>query len=93
MCDAVRPMIIDIIDPYFDGDGKRLGQWEYEEFLSMGDETFTLSGPLDECGAIALNYTSGTTGEMTEPQAVVLHVIFPSILLISTIPLFILRQS
>lgn len=31
--------------------------------MSKGDESFELMGPEDEFDAIALNYTSGTTGD------------------------------
>ncbi len=31
--------------------------------MSKGDDSFDLQGPEDEAEAIALNYTSGTTGD------------------------------
>ncbi|MGH7094557.1 MAG: AMP-binding protein, partial [Stellaceae bacterium] len=43
---------------------------EYEAFLGEGDERTGWSPPADEWGAIALNYTSGTTGS---PKGVVYH--------------------
>ena len=46
------------------------GDITYEEFLSKGDPKFAWSGPTDEWQAIALNYTSGTTGD---PKGVVYH--------------------
>ncbi|MBX3411538.1 MAG: acyl-CoA synthetase [Pirellulales bacterium] len=65
-----RPRVIDIDDPQFSGDGRRLGEVEYEEFLATGDPDFRWSPPDDEWQAIALNYTSGTTGN---PKGVVYH--------------------
>ncbi len=43
---------------------------EYEAFLAGGDPDFDWSQPPDEWDAIALNYTSGTTGD---PKGVVYH--------------------
>lgn len=42
----------------------------YEEFLSEGDPEYVIDLPKDEWDAIALNYTSGTTGQ---PKGVVYH--------------------
>jgi len=54
-----------------DGDnGAPLGGTEYEEFLAEGDPAAAWSPPEDEWAAIALNYTSGTTGN---PKGVVYH--------------------
>ena len=50
--------------------GERLGEIEYEEFLREGDPEFAWQMPRDEWDAIALNYTSGTTGN---PKGVVYH--------------------
>ena len=61
--------VIDIDDPQGPG-GRRLGDWEYEEFLAGGDAEFQWTLPEDEWNAIALNYTSGTTGD---PKGVVYH--------------------
>lgn len=41
-----------------------------EDFIGSGDANFVLHRPADEWDAIALNYTSGTTGN---PKGVVLH--------------------
>jgi 3-(methylthio)propionyl---CoA ligase len=65
-----RPLVIDIDDPFFTGEGERLGEIEYEEFLAGGDPAFPWTLPADEWQAIALNYTSGTTGD---PKGVVFH--------------------
>jgi fatty-acyl-CoA synthase len=43
---------------------------DYEAFLLNGDPRFAWTPPPDEWDAIALNYTSGTTGE---PKGVVYH--------------------
>jgi fatty-acyl-CoA synthase len=43
---------------------------DYEAFLQEGDAQFAWTPPADEWDAIALNYTSGTTGE---PKGVVYH--------------------
>jgi fatty-acyl-CoA synthase len=61
--------VIDVEDPDFDG-GKRLGAVTYEQLLAEGDPGFDWRGPADEWDAIALNYTSGTTGN---PKGVVYH--------------------
>ena len=49
---------------------ERIGALEYEAFLATGDADFAVRLPDDEWQAIALNYTSGTTGN---PKGVVLH--------------------
>jgi fatty-acyl-CoA synthase len=69
MCNA-RPLVIDYDDPEFTGPGDRLGNLEYEDFLREGDPGFAWMMPHDEWDAIALNYTSGTTGD---PKGVVYH--------------------
>jgi len=43
---------------------------DYEAFLQAGDPAFEWTRPADEWDAIALNYTSGTTGD---PKGVVYH--------------------
>jgi fatty-acyl-CoA synthase len=63
-----QPLVIDIVDPA--APGERLGKIEYEEFIAGGDPDFTELTPADEWDAIALNYTSGTTGN---PKGVVYH--------------------
>src|SRR6478752_4357901 len=56
-----KPFVIDVDDAAFGG-GKRLGEIEYEDVLSQGDPEFAPRLPGDEWDAIALSYTSGTTG-------------------------------
>ena len=67
---AVKPLVIDVDDPAYEGEGERLGEIGYEAFLASGDPEFEWSGPDDEWQAISLNYTSGTTGN---PKGVVYH--------------------
>ncbi len=64
-----RPLVVDILDPALP-DGERLGEIDYETFLTEGDADFRWQGPADEWQAISLNYTSGTTGN---PKGVVYH--------------------
>jgi fatty-acyl-CoA synthase len=66
---APKPFVIDVDDAAFAA-GKRIGELEYEDALSQGDENFTARPPQDEWDAIALSYTSGTTGN---PKGVVTH--------------------
>ncbi|HLK80506.1 MAG TPA: acyl-CoA synthetase [Xanthobacteraceae bacterium] len=66
----VRPRVIDYDDPEYSGPGERLSDVEYEDFLQQGEPDFAWSMPGDEWDAIALNYTSGTTGD---PKGVVYH--------------------
>jgi len=63
------PPVIDIDDPLGAG-GEMLGEMDYEAFLQTGDPEFDWTPPADEWQAIALNYTSGTTGN---PKGVVYH--------------------
>jgi fatty-acyl-CoA synthase len=65
-----RPLIVDYDDPEYDGPGARIGALEYEALVAEGDEDYTRAAPADEWDAIALNYTSGTTGD---PKGVVYH--------------------
>src|SRR5262245_51299989 len=48
------PLVIDIADPHGPG-GERLGETDYEAFLTSGDPDFAWSPPADEWQAIALN--------------------------------------
>jgi fatty-acyl-CoA synthase len=62
--------VIDVCDSEYDGPGERLGSEDYEAFIAAGDPDFAWRLPDDEWDAIALNYTSGTTGN---PKGVVVH--------------------
>ena len=62
-------LVIDVHDPEGPG-GESIGQINYDDFLASGDPDFEISLPDDEWDAIALNYTSGTTGN---PKGVVYH--------------------
>ncbi|HUZ71653.1 MAG TPA: acyl-CoA synthetase [Stellaceae bacterium] len=64
-----RPTVIDIDDPLHAG-GELLGEMDYESFLATGEPEAEWAPPADEWQAIALNYTSGTTGN---PKGVVYH--------------------
>jgi fatty-acyl-CoA synthase len=64
-----KPVVIDIYDAMGPG-GKLLGETDYETFVATGDPSFLEVMPEDERDAIALNYTSGTTGN---PKGVVYH--------------------
>jgi fatty-acyl-CoA synthase len=66
---GARPFVVDIDDPLAPP-GAFLGEIEYEAFLAGGDPGFAPRAPQDEWEAIALNYTSGTTGN---PKGVVYH--------------------
>ncbi len=68
---AVTPvLVIDAEDALFSGKAERIGSLTYEEFLALGDAGHPWKLPANEWDAIALNYTSGTTGN---PKGVVYH--------------------
>jgi fatty-acyl-CoA synthase len=64
-----KPFIVDVDDAAFAG-GKRIGEIEYEAAVAAGDPHFDWKPVSDEWDAIALSYTSGTTGN---PKGVVTH--------------------
>ena len=71
----VRPIIVSLDDPEHGEDapypkGAPVGPLDYEALLASGDADFAWTPPADEWDAIALNYTSGTTGN---PKGAVYH--------------------
>ncbi|MGZ5267453.1 MAG: acyl-CoA synthetase [Caldimonas sp.] len=64
------PIVVDVCDSEFTGAGERLGAHEYEALLAAHAPLARLEGPHDEWDAIAVSYTSGTTGD---PKGVVTH--------------------
>ena len=64
-----KPLVIDALDDEYPGT-ERVGTLLYEDFLAGGNPDFQWHLPADEWDAIALNYTSGTTGN---PKGVVYH--------------------
>jgi fatty-acyl-CoA synthase len=64
------PVVIDVCDSEYTGPGERLGTHEYEALLAAHAPLAKLEGPADEWDAIAVSYTSGTTGD---PKGVVTH--------------------
>ncbi len=65
-----EPVVIDVCDNEYLGAGERLGTFEYESLLAAHEPVAQLGGPQDEWDAIAVSYTSGTTGD---PKGVVTH--------------------
>jgi len=63
-------VVVDVCDSEYDGAGERLGDHEYEALLAAHDPLPRLAGAADEWDAIAVSYTSGTTGD---PKGVVTH--------------------
>lgn len=64
-----KPQVIAIDDEYF-REGQLISEHTYEDVLASANSEFTVQMPEDEWQAIALNYTSGTTGN---PKGVVYH--------------------
>ena len=63
-------VVIDVCDSEYTGPGETLGHFEYEAWINSHAPFATLQGPEDEWDAIAVSYTSGTTGD---PKGVVTH--------------------
>jgi fatty-acyl-CoA synthase len=71
MRQSTQPMlVIDVEDALYTGPTEKLGAVTYEAFVAQGDAEFDWRLPTNEWDAIALNYTSGTTGN---PKGVVYH--------------------
>ena len=62
--------VIEVQDDLYGPPAQSLGGTLYEDFVAAGDPHFAWELPADEWDAIALNYTSGTTGN---PKGVVYH--------------------
>ena len=65
---SVKPLVVDYDDEEFPQTPKPLSDLRYEDLIADGDPAFRWRMPNDEWDAIALNYTSGTTGN---PKGVV----------------------
>ena len=65
---SVKPLVVDYDDEEFPQTPKPLSDLRYEDLVADGDPAFRWRMPEDEWDAIALNYTSGTTGN---PKGVV----------------------
>ena len=63
-------VVVDVCDSEYTGPGEQLGPFEYEAWLTSHQPLTTLEGPQNEWDAIAVSYTSGTTGD---PKGVVTH--------------------
>ena len=63
-------LVVDVCDSEYSGPGERVGTLEYESWLAAHQPLAHLEGPQDEWDAIAVSYTSGTTGD---PKGVVTH--------------------
>jgi fatty-acyl-CoA synthase len=63
-------VVIDVCDSEYTGPGETVGHFEYEAWIDSHAPIATLQGPEDEWDAIAVSYTSGTTGD---PKGVVTH--------------------
>ncbi len=66
----VRPLVIDYDDPEYDGRGRADRRGRIRGACRRGRRGLPAHGAVDEWDAIALNYTSGTTGD---PKGVVYH--------------------
>ena len=68
---SAKPLwVVDVEDALYTGPSEKLGSIGYEALVARGDAAFAWSLPANEWDAIALNYTSGTTGN---PKGVVYH--------------------
>ena len=79
--------LIDIVDEQDEASaaGQPLGNLTYERFLSTGSPDYDWQMPEDEWDAMALNYTSGTSGK---PKGVVYHHRGAYLMAMGTIPVW-----
>jgi fatty-acyl-CoA synthase len=66
----VKPLLVAYDDAEYSGPGENIDGFDFEALLAEGDPDYAWPMPRDEWDAIALNYTSGTTGD---PKGVVYH--------------------
>ena len=69
LMEGEKPEVIDILDSEAEP-GERIGSATHAELLAEGDPDWNWPMPDDEWDAMAINYTSGTTGR---PKGVVYH--------------------
>ncbi|WP_299198108.1 acyl-CoA synthetase [uncultured Amphritea sp.] len=69
LLEGPAPIVINVSDPSY-GEGRFIGDLEYEALLAEQPDNAEWELPADEWDAIALGYTSGTTGN---PKGVVTH--------------------
>ena len=67
---AAPLLVVQVQDDLYGAPAQTLPGPDYEAFVASGDPQFAWELPADEWDAIALNYTSGTTGN---PKGVVYH--------------------
>ncbi len=63
-------LVLTVQDAVYGPAAQSLGGTDYDAFVATGDAQYAWELPADEWDAIALNYTSGTTGN---PKGVVYH--------------------
>lgn len=63
-------LVLEVQDTVYGPTAQSLGGTDYDAFVAAGDAQYAWELPADEWDAIALNYTSGTTGN---PKGVVYH--------------------
>jgi len=67
---SVKPLLIEVDDPVYEGARVKTEAVDYDSFIADGDAEYAWLMPEDEWDAISINYTSGTTGD---PKGVVSH--------------------
>ena len=67
---AAPLLVLEVQDAVYGPAAQSLGGTDYDAFVAAGDAQHAWELPADEWDAIALNYTSGTTGN---PKGVVYH--------------------
>ncbi|SEA34463.1 AMP-binding protein [Rubrimonas cliftonensis] len=67
---SAKPLLVEYVDPTAGAPAAFDDATDYETFVAAGDPAFEWAMPDDEWDTIALNYTSGTTGD---PKGVLYH--------------------